>query len=68
MEIYGAPEHEKYDSTMYGFADMVELSYGAPDMQRISTNTIGVTGADELQPGDILALARDLKGISLYRS
>jgi hypothetical protein len=62
MEIYGAPEHEKYDSTMYGFADMVELSYGAPDMQRISANTIGVTGADELQPGDILALARDLKG------
>jgi hypothetical protein len=62
MEIYGQPEHDKYDSSMYGFADMVELSYGAPDMQRINLNTVVVANAEEISAGDVLALAKDLKG------
>jgi hypothetical protein len=62
MEIYGQPEHDRYNSSMYGFADMVELTYGAPDMQRINLNTMPLSGVDELKPGDILALAKDLKG------
>jgi len=60
--LYGQPEHDRYDSSMYGFADMVELTYGAPDMQRINLNTISLSSVNELKPGDILALAKDLKG------
>ncbi len=63
MEIYGKPEHDRYDSSMYGFADMVELTYGAPDMQRAGVNTVRVSGPDALLPGDILALAKDWKGM-----
>jgi hypothetical protein len=62
MEVYGQAEHNKYDSSLYGFADMVELTYGAPDMQRINANTVVVADADEIRAGDILALAKDLKG------
>jgi hypothetical protein len=62
MEVYGQPEHDRYDSSMYGFADMVELTYGAPDMQRINSNAIPLVNEDELRPGDVLALAKDLKG------
>ncbi|NMM00441.1 hypothetical protein HHL24_21190 [Paraburkholderia sp. RP-4-7] len=62
MEVYGQPAHGKYDSSMYGFADMVELTYGAPDMQRINSNSISLPNVDDLRPGDILALTKDLKG------
>ncbi|WP_246327102.1 hypothetical protein [Burkholderia guangdongensis] len=62
VEVHGQPEHERYDSTMYGFVDMVELTYGAPDMQRITTNTVSLSGPEALLPGDILALAHDWKG------
>jgi hypothetical protein len=62
MEVYGQPEHDKYDSSMYGFADMVESTYGASDMQRINSNTVPIGDVAELRPGDILALAKDLKG------
>lgn len=64
-EVYGQPEHERYDSTMYGFADMVELTYGAPDMQRKRPNTVPLSGPEALLPGDILALAHDWKGSHL---
>jgi hypothetical protein len=64
MEIYGKPEHDRYDSSMYGFADMVELTYGAPDMQREGVNTVRVSGPDALLPGDILAQARDRVGVA----
>jgi hypothetical protein len=62
VEVYGQPEHDRYDSTMYGFSDMVELTYGAPDMQRPRTNTVSLRGPEALLPGDILALAHDWKG------
>ena len=62
MEVYGQSEHNKYDSSMYGFADMVELTYGAPDMQRINLNTTSISDVNQIRPGDILALAKDLKG------
>lgn len=62
MEILGRPKHERYDSTRYGFAEMVELTFGAPDMQRAASNTVRVPGPDALLPGDILALAHDWKG------
>jgi hypothetical protein len=61
-EVYGRAEHEKHDATMYGFSDMVGLTYGAPDMQRAGSNTMRVDSAEDLMPGDILALAHDLKG------
>ncbi|SAL54365.1 hypothetical protein AWB68_02617 [Caballeronia choica] len=64
MELYGKPEHGQYDSSMYGFADMVELTYGAPDMQRSGSNTVRVSGPDALLPGDILAQANDWAGIA----
>lgn len=63
-EIYGQPEHERYDSTMYGFADMVELTYGAPDMQREGLNTLRLNGPEALRSGDILAQANDNAGIA----
>lgn len=64
MELYNAAEHDKYSSTMYGFGDMVMLTYGAPDMQRIGENTVVVARPEDLVPGDILALAHDSKGIA----
>lgn len=64
IEKYGAPEHNRYESTMYGFADMVKTTFGAPDVQRAGTNTVRVQGPEALLPGDILALAYDLKGRS----
>ncbi|OLH85036.1 hypothetical protein [Xanthomonas oryzae] len=62
MEIYSASEHDRYASNIYGFTEMVMLSYGAPDMQRTGVNTVAVATPEELQPGDILALAHDTKG------
>ncbi|CAN7607967.1 hypothetical protein LJR230_004368 [Trinickia sp. LjRoot230] len=64
MEVYGKPEHEKYDSTMFGFADMVELTYGAQDMQRAGSNTVPLSGPEVLRPGDVLAQANDRAGIA----
>ncbi|WP_374595491.1 hypothetical protein, partial [Aquabacterium sp.] len=52
-------EHERYGSSLYGFTEMVMLSYGAPDMQRVGVNTVAVSSADELHAGDVLAQARD---------
>lgn len=60
MEIYSASQHDHYVSNMYGFAEMVMLTYGAPDMQRIGVNTVAVK-QEELLPGDILAQAYDRK-------
>lgn len=62
MEIYSAPEHDRYASNIKGYTDMVMLSYGAADMQRAGVNTIAVTSPEEVQPGDIFALTHDLKG------
>jgi hypothetical protein len=62
MEMYSAAEHDQYDSNIYGFSEMVMLSYGAPDMQRTGVNTVAVATPEELLPGDILALAHDAKG------
>ncbi|NUU38158.1 hypothetical protein [Pseudomonas sp. C2B4] len=59
MENYSAVEHDRYLSHMYGFCEMVMLTYGAPDMQRIGENTLSVEAAEALLPGDILALALD---------
>jgi hypothetical protein len=64
MEIYRQTEHDKYDSTIYGFADMIESTYGAPDMQRSGINTQLLSGPDGLLPGDILAEAYDRAGIA----
>jgi hypothetical protein len=63
VEIYGEPEHERYDSTMYGFTDMVALTFGAPDAQRTDTNTVRLDGPEALLPGDILVQANDRAGI-----
>lgn len=62
MEIQNDGEHARYASSMYGFAQMVMLSYGAPDMQRTGINTVAVESPEKLLPGDILALAHDAKG------
>lgn len=62
MEMYNAAEHDKHASNIYGFSEMIMLSYGAPDMQRVGVNTTAVANPEELQPGDILALAHDTKG------
>lgn len=62
MEIYNASEHDRYASNIYGFSEMVMLSYGAPDMQRTGVNTTSVATPDELQPGDILAQETDNNG------
>jgi len=62
MEIYNASEHDSYASNIYGFSEMVMLSYGAPDMQRLGVNTTAVATPEELQPGDILARANDTEG------
>jgi hypothetical protein len=62
MEMYDAEQHDRYSSTIYGFAEMVMLTYGAPDMQRTGVNTIAVATPEQLLPGDILARANDAKG------
>lgn len=62
MEIYQPGEHDRYLSHMYGFSDMVMLTYGAPDMQRIGENVVALTSPTELMPGDILAQAHDRPG------
>ena len=61
MEMYRSSEHDKYASNKYGFSEMVMKTYGAPDMQRTGINTVVVEKPECLQPGDILALANDLK-------
>lgn len=62
MEIYNAADHDRHASNIYGFSEMVMLSYGAPDMQRTGVNTIAVDAPEELLPGDILAQAYDRPG------
>ncbi|MBC9248663.1 hypothetical protein A9179_00095 [Pseudomonas alcaligenes] len=62
MEIYQPVEHDHYVSHMYGFAEMVMLTYGAPDMQRVGENVIALQAPAELMPGDILAQATDRPG------
>ncbi|MCA8090111.1 hypothetical protein LGM65_04270 [Burkholderia anthina] len=68
MEIYGEPEHRRYDSTMYGFADMVSLTFGAPDVQRAGSNTVRLLTPESLLPGDMLVQANDRAGIATPRS
>ncbi|WP_165674663.1 hypothetical protein [Metapseudomonas otitidis] len=62
MEIYQPDEHDRYASHMYGFTEMVMLTYGAPDMQRINENVISLNSPEELLAGDILAQAYDRLG------
>ncbi|WP_162096305.1 hypothetical protein [Pseudomonas chlororaphis] len=62
MENYNAAEHDRYASNMYGFSEMVMLTYGAPDMQKTGENTLPVAKAEDLMPGDILAQALDRPG------
>lgn len=62
MEIYQPDEHDRYLSHMYGFSEMVMLTYGAPDMQRVGENVVALTSPAELMPGDILAQAHDRPG------
>lgn len=62
MELYQPQEHDRYLSHMYGFSEMVMLTYGAPDMQRVNENVIALTSPEELLPGDILAQAYDRPG------
>lgn len=59
MENYSAADHDRYLSHMYGFCEMVMLTYGAPDMQRVGENTSLVEAIEALLPGDILAQALD---------
>lgn len=62
VEIYGEAEHQRYDSTMYGFADMVSLTFGAPDTQRTDSNTVQLQTPESLLPGDMLVQANDRAG------
>lgn len=62
MEIYNAEAHDRYSANMKGFTEMVMLTYGARDMQRVGVNTVAVASPDELLAGDILAQAYDKKG------
>ncbi|MXN77457.1 hypothetical protein GR157_22285 [Burkholderia sp. 4701] len=62
VEIYGEAEHQRYDSTMYGFADMVALTFGAPDTQRTDSNTVQLQTPESLLPGDMLVQANDRAG------
>lgn len=59
MEIYSSAAHDRHASNIYGFSEMVMLSYGAPDMQRTGVNTVVVGTPEELLPGDILAQVYD---------
>lgn len=62
MENYTAAQHDRYASNMYGFSEMVMLTYGAPDMQKVGENTLAVDAVESLMPGDILAQALDRPG------
>ncbi len=62
MELYSPAEHDRYASNVYGFAEMVMLTYGAPDMQRKGQNTVQIGEADQLLPGDLLVQANDIEG------
>lgn len=62
MENYTAANHDRYASNMFGFSEMVMLTYGAPDMQRVGENTLAVDSVEGLSPGDILAQAKDRPG------
>ena len=62
MELYNAEEHDRYASNMYGFSEMVMLTYGAPDMQRVGVNMVPIDKPEDVLPGDILALVHDAKG------
>ncbi|MBY4771175.1 hypothetical protein [Burkholderia ambifaria] len=62
-EIYGESEHQRYDSTMYGFAEMVSLTFGARDTQRIDSNTVRLPTPESLLPGDMLVQANDRAGM-----
>lgn len=64
MEMYSADVHDRYASNKYGFSEMVMLTYGAPDMQRVGVNTVSVAMPDELLPGDILAQTKDNHGVA----
>lgn len=59
MELYSPEEHDRYLSHMYGFSEMVMLTFGAPDMQRTGENTKRISSIGDLLPGDILAQALD---------
>ncbi|MDR8726510.1 hypothetical protein [Burkholderia pseudomultivorans] len=63
VEIYGESEHHRYDSTMYGYADMVSLTFGAPDIQRTGSNTTRLQTPESILPGDMLVQANDRAGI-----
>lgn len=62
MEIYTPTEHDSYPSHMIGFAEMVMLTYGAPDMQRTDQNVLTISSTSNLLPGDLLAQAYDRHG------
>ena len=53
MELYDAGEHDRYASNKYGFADMVMLTYGAPDM--LNSGNTKLVNTDSVQAGDLLA-------------
>lgn len=59
MELYSPEEHDRYLSHMYGFSEMVMLTYGARDMQRTGENTKRISSIEDLLQGDILAQALD---------
>lgn len=61
MEMYSSGEHDRYASNMYGFSEMIMLSFGAPDMQRTGVNTVAVARPEALLSGDVLAKAYDRK-------
>lgn len=61
MDIYDPDYHENYPQSPRGFISMVMVTFGAPDIQR-SPNTLRLPAAEDLLPGDLLALARDSKG------
>jgi hypothetical protein len=65
MELYGEPEHSKFESSLYGFANMVALTYGAPDMQRSGMNTQLLSSPSAVKPGDILAEVYDWEAAGL---
>jgi len=65
MDIYDPSCHEGHPQTPRGFIDMVMITFGAPDIQRGGQNTVRLAGPENLLPGDILAIAHDLKGQSL---
>jgi uncharacterized Zn-binding protein involved in type VI secretion len=59
VESYRANEHERYASNVIGFAEMVMLTFGASDVQRVGSNSIAVAQPEDLRSGDLLAQVRD---------